>query len=365
MIRRILPIALAIASGESRAQSVFNVGARIAPQFHSYTVSGPSSLKISEFAAPLFIAIPLAPSLTIDVGTSYARSNVEQTVSGKTTTSSISGLTDTQVRGSYVFANDFIVLTAGINIPTGQSTVAESQLVAASLIGSDFLAFPISNMGTGFGGTGGIALARPVGEWNLGVGVSVRRSAGYDPFDASGVAETVYQPGNEYRARIGVDRAVGTGRAMVGVTYSAFGDDRLSGSAYNTGDRYLTQASYSNTLGAGELTFGAWDLFRTTGTLADGTTLDHENIADASMAYRIAFGAAAIEPNVEGRTWAQAGSSTSKLGTFGVRSLIAVGGITVMPSVGFSVGRLAAQDNGVNTTASLTGFHGALAIRLR
>ena len=358
MIRRILPLALAIAPAESRAQSVFNVGVRIAPQFYSYSVRGPSSLKISEFAAPLFVVIPLAPSLTIDVGTSYALSNVEQTVSGKTTTSSISGLTDTQVRGSYAFANDFIVLTAGINIPTGQSTVAESQLVAASLIGSDFLAFPISNMGTGFGGTGGIALARPVGEWNLGVGVSVRRSAGYDPFDASGVAETVYQPGNEYRARIGVDRAVGTGRAMVGVTYSAFGDDRLSGSAYNTGDRYLAQASYSNTLGAG-------DLFRTTGTLADGTTLDHENIANASLAYRIAFGAAVIEPNVEGRTWAQAGSSTSELRTLGLRSLIAVGGITVMPSVGFSVGRLAAQDNGVNTTTSLTGFHGTLAIRLR
>jgi hypothetical protein len=365
MLRRILPIAFACAAAELRAQSVYDIGARIAPQFHSYTVNAPSNLKISEFAAPLFVVIPLAPSFTIDVGTSYARSQVEQTVLGKTTTSSISGLTDTQVRGSYVLANDLIVLTAGVNIPTGQSTIPESKLIAASLIGSDFLAFPISNMGTGFGGTGGIALARPVGDWNLGVGVSVRRSAGYDPFDAAGVAETVYQPGNEYRARIGVDRAIGTGRAMVGVTYSAFGDDRLSGSAYNTGDRYLTQAGYGNTLGAGQLSLAAWDLFRTTGTLADGTTLDHENIADASLVYGIAVGSATIEPNIEGRTWVQAGSSTSMLGTFGLRSQFPLAGMAVMPSVGFSVGRVAAQDREVNTTATLTGFHATLAVRLR
>jgi hypothetical protein len=220
-------------------------------------------------------------------------------------------------------------------------------------------------MGTGFGGTGGIALARPLGEWNLGVGVSVRRSAGYDPFDAPGVAGTLYQPGNEYRARFGLDRAVGTGRATFGVTYSAFGNDRLFGSVYNTGDRYVTQFAVNNALGSGELSFGAWDLFRTTGTLADGSTLDHENIANAALSYGVRVGSATIEPNVEGRTWTQPGSSTSLMGTFGVRSQIAVAGMAVMPSVGFSVGRVAAQDNAVNTTASLTGFHATLAVRLR
>jgi hypothetical protein len=311
------------------------------------------------------VVVPLAPSFTVDVGTSYAQSRVEQTSVGKTTTSSISGLTDTQVRANYVIGNDFIVLTAGVNIPTGQSEIPESKLIAASLIGSDFLSFPISNMGTGFGGTGGIAIARPIGDWNLGLGVSMRRSAQYDPFDAAGGVALHYQPGNEYRARIGLDRAVGTGRATIGVTYSAFGDDQLAGSVYNTGNRYLSQFSYDNTVGAGQLSIGAWDLFRTSGTLADGSTLDHENIANAGVAYGFALGSATIEPNIEGRTWMQAGSSTSVLGTFGIRSRIAVGGMSVLPSIGFSVGQLAARDNAVNTTATLTGFHASLTIRVR
>jgi len=365
MHRRILLFALICAARPLRAQSVYDIGARIAPQFHSYTVAAPSNLKVNEFAVPLFVVVPLTPLFTIDVGTSYARSHVEQTVLGKTTTSEISGLTDTQIRGHYVIGTDFIVLTAGVNVPTGRSTIPESKVIAASLIGSDFLSFPISNMGTGFGGTGGIALARPLGEWNVGVGVSVRRSSQYDPVDVGGGPALHYQPGNEYRARIGVDRPVGTGRATFGVTYSAFGDDQLAGSVYNTGDRYFTQFDLNNSLGVGELSLSAWDLFRTTGTLADGTALDHENIVNAALSYGVRVGPATIEPNIEGRSWMQPGSSTSLMGTFGVRSQMAVGGMAVMPSVGFSVGRLAAQDNAVNTTASLTGFHATLAVRLR
>jgi hypothetical protein len=364
-IRYALAIGVACGARALGAQSVSDIGARTAPQFHSYTIDAPTNLKVNEFAVPLFVLVPLTPSFSFDIGTSYARSHVEQTTLGKTATSDISGLTDTQVRANYMIGTDFIVLTAGVNIPTGQSSVPQSKLVAASLIGSDFLSFPISNMGTGFGGTGGIALARPMGDWNVGAGVSVRRSAQYDPFDAAGGIALHYQPGNEYRARVGLDRAVGTGRASIGVTYSAFGDDQLAGSVYNTGNRYLTQAGFNNTLGAGQLSIGVWDLFRTAGTLADGSALDHENIANAAVSYGFAVGSATIEPNVEGRTWSQAGSSTSVLGTFGLRSQMGVGGMSVIPSVGFSVGRLAAQDAGVNTTASLTGFHATLAIRLR
>ena len=358
-------IPLACAAATLHAQSGFDFGARVAPQFHSYTIDAPSNIKISEFAVPLYVVVPFGSTFSLDVGTSYAQSRVEQTALGKTSTSTISGLTDTQVRGNYVIGNDFIVLTAGVNIPTGQSTVPESKLLAASLIGSDFLAFPISNMGTGFGGTGGIALARPIGDWNLGVGVSIRRSAQYDPFELAGGAALHYQPGNEYRARIGLDRAVGTGRATFGVTYSAFGDDQLAGSVYNTGDRYLSQFGFNNTLGVGQLSIGAWDLFRSAGTLADGTALDHENIASGTLAYGVAIGSATIEPNVEGRTWMQPGASTSMIGTFGLRSQIALGGMSVLPSVGFSVGKIAAQENALSTTATLTGFHASLAIRLR
>ena len=267
---------------------MYDVGARIAPQFHSYSIDAPSNLKVSEFALPIFVSCrsPRRSRSTSERRT-HGRASSKRCWARRRRARS-PGLTDTQIRGNYVIGNDFIVLTAGVNLPTGQSTIPESKLIAASLIGSDFLSFPISNMGTGFGGTGGIALARPLGEWNLGVGISVRRSAQYDPVDVGGGPALHYQPGNEYRARVGLDRAVGTGRAVFGVTYSAFGDDQLAGSVYNTGNRYLTQFGFNNTVGAGEFSLSAWDLFRTSGTLADGSALDHENIGNAALSYSCA-----------------------------------------------------------------------------
>ncbi len=363
--------AIAVAAASVRgaplaAQSVSDIGARIAPQFHQYHIASPSNITISELAVPLFVLVPITPSFTVDLGTSYARARVSQTADGKTVRSAIDGLTDTQLRGTYVFGNDFVVLAGGVNLPTGRSTVATDQRIAAGLIGSDFLGFPVSNMGTGFGGTGGLAVAHPVGDWNMGGALAMRRSAAYDPFDAAGGVTLRYQPGNEYRARAGVDRAVGTGRVTMGLTFSTFGNDNLAGSLYNTGNRWLTQTSYNNTIAGGQLAVDAWNLFRTRGTLADSSLLGHEDITAASVAYGVAMGDMTIEPNLEARTWLQEGVRTSMLATPGLRAQLEVAGFTVMPNVGYTLGRLAAQDaNGANTSARLTGWHATLAVRLR
>jgi hypothetical protein len=366
MLRRALILALAAAPALG-AQSIFDTGARIAPQFHSYDLHSPSNTTISEFALPLFVLVPIKNAFSIDVGTAFAQSRVDQTNAvGVKTHSTVSGLTDTQVRANYTIGNDFVVLTAGVNLPTGQSTVTTRQQLAAGLIGSDFLAFPISNMGSGLGGTGGIAFARPVGQWNVGVGASMRKAAEYEPFDAAGGPALHYQPGDEYRVRGGLDRAYGTGRVSLGLTYSTFGNDNLAGSIYNTGNRWLTQAAVNNTYGPGELTLSAWNLFRTAGTLADSSYLGHENITNASVAYGVNVGPALVEPNIEGRSWSQAGGiPTSMMTTLGVRSQLVVRGFNVLPSLGYSIGKIASQRAGANTTASLTGFHAMLAVRLR
>jgi hypothetical protein len=174
-ISRFAILALAFAS-TARAQSIGEIGVRIAPQYHSYDIQSPSNLRISEFSVPLFVLVPVSQALSFDIGTSYARAEVRQTAS-QVTTSSIAGMTDTQIRGNYTIGNDFVVLTAGVNLPTGKSTVSEQQRLAAGLIGSDFFSFPISNMGSGFGGTAGAAIARPLGDWNFGFGASMRRAA--------------------------------------------------------------------------------------------------------------------------------------------------------------------------------------------
>src|SRR6185503_9366890 len=136
-------------------------------------IKTPINEKISAFSLPMFVVVPVTPAFTMDVGTSFAMVNLKRQDfdafgNPMTVESDISGLTDTQIRANYAFGQDFLVITTGVNIPTGSATVAPEKLDAATRIGSDFLLFPISGFGSGFGFTGGVAVAKPVGMWNLG-----------------------------------------------------------------------------------------------------------------------------------------------------------------------------------------------------
>src|ERR1041384_6501450 len=139
-----LGLALGAATG-AHAQSIFDAGVRLGPQFVYYKLASPSNTTISEFSVPMFVTVPISSAFGVDVGTAYSLARVEQTSTSTAKTSDINGLTDTQIRANYSVGTDFIVLTAGVNLPTGRSTVTPQEQLAAGLIGSDFLGFPISN----------------------------------------------------------------------------------------------------------------------------------------------------------------------------------------------------------------------------
>jgi hypothetical protein len=363
-MRRFLAIALLLSAGTLSAQSLpWDASVRLAPQFHSYDVKSPFNEKVSEFSVPFFVVVPVMPALSVDVGTAFAMATLEHRTfdaSGNVTTtkSELSGLTDTQLRANYTFGQDFVVLTAGVNLPTGSATVNPNEIDAATRIGSDFLMFPVSGFGSGFGVTGGAAVARPMGEWNFGFGASVRQSSKYEPFrDASGVA-TPLQPGPEYRARLGVDRPFGTGRMSFGLTYSKFGDDKSNAAVFNTGDRYIAQYTMNSTLRSGvDYSFVMWNLYRTAGTLINNDPSPWGNITNAMIAFGVRGpGEVGIEPSIETRFWTQDQSKSSFLGTLGMRFYVNRAGWAVIPGFGFTLGSM--------ESATLSGLRATLGIRL-
>ena len=366
-------VALLTALPAARAQSLLDAEVRLAPQYVQYRVHAPADQTISELAVPVYVTIPAGSRLTFDVGTAYARARV----TSEAMRSEISGLTDTQIRGSYTLGGDFVVLTAGVSLPTGQRSVTLEQLLAAGLIGNDFLAFPVSNMGTGLAATGGVAVAVPLGEWSVGAGVSGRRSKAYEPFEVPGQSFR-YQPGNEWRGRIGVDRPIAAGRVALGVTYAAFGREDAGGSAYNTGDRVIAQGVLTGLLGAHEYTIAAYNLFRAPGEYASGERAGRENVANLFLSLGVDALGTIVEPSLELRHWSQRvfetpgqgnaeieRSRSSRLATLGVRVRAQVAGLTLFPSAGYTMlGRLAAEDeDGRPLSADLSGFRLGLVVR--
>ena len=370
----LLPFALAVVMTPAlRAQSIFDSELRLAPQFVQYQLKTPINETISELAVPVFVSMPFGSSFTFDVGTSYTRARV---TSGSTV-SEINGLTDTQLRGNLTLGSDFVVITGGVNLPTGRSSVTLDEITAAGRIGSDFLAFPISNMGTGLAATGGIAIARPLGDWNLGFGGSVRHSSTFDPFNVPG--QTLrFTPGDEYRARIGVDRGVSNGRLALGLTYSAFGNDDAGGSVYNTGSRVIAQAALTNSISGTDVTLAGYNVFRAPGQYASGDPVGRENIANGYLGLGLHMLGTVFEPSIEARHWLQnvpratsgtaataERSQSSYLGTVGLRVRLDLAGISAFPSVGYTMGQLATLDGqGAPAHADLTGFRAMLAIRV-
>lgn len=368
----LLPFALAVVTPALRAQSIFDSELRLAPQFIQYQLKSPVNETISELAVPVFVSMPFGSSFTFDVGTSYTRARV---TSGSAV-SEINGLTDTQLRGNLTLGSDFVVLTAGVNLPTGRSSVTLDELTAAGRIGSDFLAFPISNMGTGLAATGGIAIARPLGDWNIGFGGAVRHSSTYDPFNVPG--QTLrFTPGDEYRARVGIDRGVLNGRMSLGLTYSAFGNDDAGGSVYNTGNRIIAQAALTNSISGTDVTLAGYNVFRAPGHYASGDPAGRENIANGYLGLGLHMLGTVVEPSIEARQWLQNvpgttrggaaadRSQTSYLGTVGLRVRLDLGGVSAFPSVGYTMGQLATLDaQGGPIHADLTGFRAQLAVRV-
>lgn len=364
----VVAAAALLAAAPARAQLLDGLRTQAGPQVVQYTLQAPLNETVTEVAVPVFAAMPIGDRFSVDIGTAYARSRV-QYEGGRST---VSGFTDTQVRANYMFGNDFIVLTAGVNLPTGQSTVALDQLPAASRIANDFLSFPISSMGTGSGATGGVAIARPLGTWSVGFGGSVRVTAAFAPIRPDSGPLPRYQPGNEYKLRVGGDRPAGAGQVSVGLTYSAFGQDDFAGSLFNTGDRIVAQAGFTHPIPMGMLNLSAWNLYRGAGQLVGGVVTPWDNMINASSSLAIQLaGGATLEPSVQLRSWFQriaaaaddrARTDRSAMAELGMRTRFSAGPLSIVPGAAYTIGRMAA---GADASAGLTGFRASLGMEVR
>lgn len=335
--------ALVLAPGGALAQTGDPVTSRAAVHAVSYTfATRDQEISLTQIAAPIAVVYQATSRLRFDLATAYVRVDGRQRAGSTRRDSDIAGPTDSQLRASLVFGQDAVIVTVGANLPTGQATATEEQFLAAGLIGNDFLLFPISSMGSGLAGTGGVALARSFGAWNAGAGASMRRASGYEPYEFNGVRAR-YQPGDEYRARIGVDRVLGDGRLALGATWSTFGSDVSGSTSFATGDRLVTQAGWTGMLRGGEYHIVGWNLHRSRGERVDGSDAPAENIANVMAGAGYALRGLVIEPNAEYRTLHGRGRSGS-MATAGLRARWARGLLQLAPAGSYSAGKLDALD---------------------
>lgn len=358
MTRSLLAAALVAALPAAvHAQGPGDAAILVAPHFASYDIgTGAAKYSISQTALPIVVTMPFTQRFSVDLTTAFASAKVTR---GDTTSSSISGLTDTQIRANYAMAERNVVFTLGLNLPTGQYTIPEDQTEAAGQIGNDFLNFPISAMGNGLAGTGGVAYARELGAWNFGAGASFRKSTEFAAYDVSGT-DLRFQPADEMRLSLGLDRPVRDGQVQFGLSYSAFGDDAADSTTYSTGDRLILSGSWSFPVKSTTVFLSGWNLYRMAGQQFAGDA-PPENVANVSGGVSFQAGPALVQPNVEIRLWQVDGIKAGNLFNTGVRVRLSAGKFSFYPQVGYSAGNLYDISSGAGT--AVKGLRSSLTVR--
>jgi len=315
--------------------------------FHHYGFSDGVGLQAADqMVVPLFFGTPLNRRTVVDVNTAVAFTRVSWRNGNS---ASISGPTDTKIRVSHTIGRDVAVVSLGLNLPTGNSEVPQGQAAVAQSVAQNFIPFPVSLYGAGFGLNAGGAFAKEIGGWSLGAAGSLRFLAPYQLSVGVDTQSTVdYSPGLEMMLRVGARRAFEKSTFLAGLALSTYGTDELRGGLqdyrYHTGTRVVAEIQGTHQVGRNVLKAEGWVYYRAPGdSNAVVVPQAEERVMEATFSGTIptGFGINA-EPLWAVRSWRAGDGSSGWLTTIGAQTIYFPRPDTeIAPRLGFRFGRLA------------------------
>jgi hypothetical protein len=185
-----------------------------------------------QWAIPVRAAVAIGPSWTVDASAAYADSRVTlgaRDTSLNTTHYDLSGLTDVRFRATGHLVGDNVVLTFGVNAPTGATSLPPSQLSALRVVSAPALALGVPILGLGPGGTAGLVLARQIAGWAWGVGGTYEIRGAYTPVsEVAGLGTPNFSPGDVMHFSAGTDGLIGQSGMSIMASIDLFGTNRLT-----------------------------------------------------------------------------------------------------------------------------------------
>lgn len=201
--------------------------------FRQAALTGGDSIRLTrvqQLAVPVTLAIPLGTAWTVDLQSAWASTELAYTTAnGVERTARLSGPTDVRLRATGRLFNDALVLTAGVNAPTGKTELTANELTALRAAAAPALGLGAPPVGAGPSGTMGMVVAREIGGWAVAVGASYEMRGTYQPIAAitAGVPSTDFEPGNVVRGSLGLDRLVGAHRLSITGAVDVYSNDVL------------------------------------------------------------------------------------------------------------------------------------------
>ncbi|MBN1999517.1 hypothetical protein JW935_18325 [candidate division KSB1 bacterium] len=189
-----------------------------------------------QFVIPVSLVWPVNDRLTLDVTMSPSANQINTSKS-----TALSGLSDSRVRGAYVFGDDRFLLTCGLNLPTGKSKLTWDELNAANVLAMQPLDFILPVLGQGLECNTGLVMAQRFKKLVVGFGAGFLYRGKYRPYSES---DYDYDPGEEVSVSVAFDFPIGRqNKFMLDLIYTSYGADRAEGTdVFQAGARVTAQA---------------------------------------------------------------------------------------------------------------------------
>jgi hypothetical protein len=183
--------------------------------------------RVAQWSVPVSASVPLGAGWSVDVGGAYAAGEVR--LAGAAGRYRLAGLSDVKVRATGRVAGDGVVVTLGLNAPTGRVSLGQEQVQALRVLAAPALALQAPALGTGAAATAGVVLARRLGDWGVAGGASYEYRGRYQPVAAlvAGAPAVDFAPGDAVHLSLGADGGVGPHRTALAVTADLFTPDEL------------------------------------------------------------------------------------------------------------------------------------------
>ena len=223
-------------STESGFGPVFNFWNFSGDGMSQPTIDGATSVRITrvtQWSLPITVAVPIGQRWSVDLTGAYATSDIslsEQDPVTGTSSYSLSGLSDLRIRATGHLVGDNVLVTAGINLPTGKTELDEEELSALRVVGAPALSLQVPVLGVGAGGTLGLVLARQFGQWATALGTSYEMRRQYTPISLAAGIPVDFSPGDAVRVSLGTSRLFGQHNMTFGLSGDFFAKEELESS---------------------------------------------------------------------------------------------------------------------------------------
>jgi hypothetical protein len=343
----------------------------------------------SQLSVPISVRVPLGERWTVDASGAFASGTVKLSEPDPVTGTdkyTLSGLTDVRLRATGRVVGDNLLLTFGVNVPSGKTKLDRSEFAALRVLAAPALSFQSPVLGTGTSATLGMVYARQVAGWAWALGGSYEMSRSYAPVAlVAGLPAPDFSPGNTIHLSLGGDGLIGQHEMLVGVSADFFGRGELDGVSGGVGGAGVEIAPARTKLGPiltldwqlrlaarsfRELTLYAVDRYRSSfereGARVDGSSGNYLDAGVRGVYAATPSTGVLVALNLRHQTGL---SVDNTLATAAVRSgALTLGivrdlprGYTLRPFVRGQLGKIESGD--VSTTA--TGIAGGVALGVR